>query len=244
MWTRAELKERAKATLKRNYVPCILISLILLFAMGSQQSATVAVGNSGGSRLDTQIYNSMYQTAQTYLLGPTQVLWNNIEIALGGLAGIVCILLKIFVFNPIEVGGCRFFMENTVAAPSVGKAFEIFKSEYYRNVVLTLFIRDIKLILWGALFVFPAIIKYQEYRCVPYLLAQNPGMNQQDAFFCSRSMMYGEKMNAFILDLSFLLWEILSSFTFGLLGIFFVNPYHYATNAELFMTLKQKGTSF
>ena len=51
-------------------------------------------------------------------------------------------------------------------------------------------------------------------------------------------MMKGNKWRAFVLDLSFILWYLLSGLTLGLLGLFFVHPYYEATNAELYQALK------
>lgn len=48
-------------------------------------------------------------------------------------------------------------------------------------------------------------------------------------------------MDAFILDMSFLGWEILSACTFGILGVLYVNPYEEATKAELYAFNKMKG---
>jgi len=57
-------------------------------------------------------------------------------------------------------------------------------------------------------------------------------------------MMMGEKGKAFLLDLSFIGWILLSVFTCGLLLIFYVEPYMFSTSAALYEVLKyQKGTS-
>ena len=57
---------------------------------------------------------------------------------------------------------------------------------------------------------------------VPYLLADYPELSTEEAFRISREMMNGEKMNTFILDLSFIGWYILSSgITCNLVGIFY-----------------------
>ena len=43
-----------------------------------------------------------------------------------------------------------------------------------------------------------------------------------------------------MLDLSFIGWHILSAFTFGLLDLFYTNPYQQQTNAELYDVLKSR----
>ena len=55
--------------------------------------------------------------------------------------------------------------------------------------------------------------------------------------------MKGNKWRAFVLDLSFLLWYLLSALTLGLLGVFFVNPYYEGANAELYHALKAERES-
>ena len=45
-----------------------------------------------------------------------------------------------------------------------------------------------------------------------------------EVFALSREMTMNQKMNIFVLDLSFIPWQLLSSVTLGLAGIFWVNP--------------------
>ena len=54
--------------------------------------------------------------------------------------------------------------------------------------------------------------------------------------------MNGHKMQTFILDLSFIGWNILSAATCGLVGVFYVNPYQFATGAELYKAIKNGQT--
>ena len=75
----------------------------------------------------------------------------------------------------------------------------------------------------------------------PYILSENPGMKREDVFQISKEMMRVHKFDLFILDLSFIGWNILSAMTCGLLGIFFVNPYVEATNAEVYAFNKQEA---
>ena len=90
------------------------------------------------------------------------------------------------------------------------------------------------------LFVIPGIVKGYEYRMIPYLLAEHPEMSTKDAFARSKEMMSGNKWKAFVLDLSFLGWKLLSLLTCGILSVFYVTPYEHATNAALYDALKDK----
>ena len=101
-----------------------------------------------------------------------------------------------------------------------------------------MFLQNLFLGLWTLLFIIPGIVKAYSYRMVPYILADNPEMSSTDIITKSREMMNGHKWDAFVLDLSFLGWLILTALTGGILGIFYVYPYIFETNAELYLALK------
>ena len=101
-----------------------------------------------------------------------------------------------------------------------------------------MFLRDLFVALWTLLFIIPGIVKMYAYSLVPYILAENPEMSGTEAIKLSNEMMKGHKWKAFVLDLSFLGWLLLSVLTLGLVGIFFANPYVYATDAELYKAIK------
>ncbi len=146
-------------------------------------------------------------------------------------------VLKIFVLNPLEAGCRNFLLCNAVGESDLGDIGFGFTPDYWRNVK-TLFLRDLFRFLWGLLLFVPGIIKRYSYRMAPYILADHPELSGKDVLTLSRRMMDGHKWRTFVLDLSFLGWNILSALTFGLLGIFYVNPYRQCTNAELYRELK------
>ena len=73
---------------------------------------------------------------------------------------------------------------------------------------------------------------------VEFISADNPEMSATEVITKSRDMMRGNKWKAFVLDLSFIGWLILTGITAGILGIFYVYPYMYQTDAELYLALK------
>ena len=146
-------------------------------------------------------------------------------------------VLKIFVLNPLEAGCRNFLLRNAVGESDLGDIGFGFTPDYWRNVK-TLFLRDLFRFLWGLLLFVPGIIKRYSYRMAPYILADRPELSGTEVLTLSRQMMNGHKWKTFVLDLSFLGWNILSALTFGLLGVFYVNPYRQCTNAELYRELK------
>ena len=145
--------------------------------------------------------------------------------------------LSAFLTNPVEVGTARFFTRNLNQKAEVKEIAFGFDNNY-RETVKTMFWRDIYTILWGLLLIVPGIVKAYEYRMIPYLLADDPTMTKDRAFAESRAMMRGNKWRAFVLDLSFLGWHILSVFTLGILELFYVAPYEFMADAALYESLR------
>ena len=157
------------------------------------------------------------------------------------LIAIIAILYIILLAEPLLVAERRYFIiasekENT----KMGVMKEIFKRKNWSNVAVIMFFKSFYNFLWY-LTIIGGIIKTYEYRMIPYLLAENPDMNKKEVFARSKQMMKGNKWKTFILDLSFILWEILSTITFGLLDILYVNPYKISTSVELYKTLKENN---
>jgi hypothetical protein len=80
---------------------------------------------------------------------------------------------------------------------------------------------------------------------VPFIQAENPGVPARAVFKLSTRMMKGHRLRAFLFDLSFVGWVLLSALTFGIVGYFWVNPYRIAAQAELYAAVraaaKQRG---
>ena len=103
-----------------------------------------------------------------------------------------------------------------------------------------MFFRDLYTILWTLLFIIPGIVKAYEYRMIPYILSEDPNMDKNEVFAMSKQMMTGNKWKAFVLDLSFILWDILGACTCGILHIFYIEPYKRLTDAGLYQALKDE----
>ena len=227
MWNRAELKMRGNMAFKKNYVSAVVVALLMgIFGTVSGESSARRVSE-----------NSDIYSGNLFNVGMITGL-------LAGIATVVILIVlvaKVFVGNLLKMGGDRFFILNQTAQPGIGTLLDGFRSGHYVNIVLTMFLRDLFTALWSLLLVVPGIVKHYEYLMVPYIIAENPAMDYKEAFQISKQMMDGEKMEAFIMDLSFLGWYLLSAVTCGLLAIFYVNPYVQASFAEMYTFNKQKA---
>lgn len=93
------------------------------------------------------------------------------------------------------------------------------------SVIWCRILMAIKIFLWSLLFVIPGIIAAYRYRFAIYnLLSTEQPISASEAIAMSCKQTQGMKMDLFVLDLSFLGWEILSALTLGILNVW-VLPY-------------------
>ena len=240
-WTRGQLKNNAKMNFYKNYWMCVGMALILTLVLmmepdGPKKEIMLKIRDYTDilPAYGYQGWLSSLFDGLGYWFG---VLWSVFSL----LIALALLLIKIVVGNVVYVGGIRFFIQNRRENPSAGTIFFGFQNGNYGNIALTIFLKDLYTALWTLLLVVPGIIKHYEYRMIPYILAENPTMPREEAFQISRRMMMGQKMDVFVLDLSFIGWFILEKISFGLAGLFFVRPYYETVFAELYEANKQKA---
>ncbi len=252
-WSRRELKERSKAVLRMHYWRIVLVALLLsLLADGDKTPLGViesVVQEQTGSVVEEKepvLYSlglsDTYRIIRDHVLNKqymggivvgTAVFTAFILFLIVAFSGL---LLSIFIINPLEVGSLRFYNRGFDTKPRFKELFHVFEYKY-KNVVSVMCLKDIYTFLWCLLFIVPGIIKSYEYLMVPYILSEHSDMRPKEVFAASRQLMRGQKWKAFVLDLSFLGWVILSGMTFGILGIFFVSPYRALTFTALYRKL-------
>ena len=259
MWKRSELKARAKGSFKRNYWKTVLVSLLLsLLVGGGTTIASDAGSKTGAEEAVTGTYEvtleddqgkgdvsdpdiSELQEFDEATMGPDDAVTIIIAVIVCVIVFLsifaLCAVLFTFVINPFQVGCERFFLRNLNETAQVGNIGYGFDNNY-KNIAKTMFFRDMYTFFWSLLFIIPGIVKAYEYRMIPFLLADNPQMTKEEAFAESKRMMKGQKWRTFVLDLSFLGWNILAALTLGILGVFYVIPYVNQTNAALYETLR------
>lgn len=102
------------------------------------------------------------------------------------------------------------------------------------NRLLVSVIKNIYIFLWKLLLIIPGIVKSYSYAMADFLSLKNPEWDYDRCISQSRIIMDGHKFELFVLDLSFLGWDILSALTLGILGVIYVTPYKMATKVEYF----------
>ena len=78
------------------------------------------------------------------------------------------------------------------------------------------------------------LTRLYSYLMVPFILINKPQLSAKEAMSYSRAIMQGFRWKYFCLRLSFIGWHLLNSFTYGILGIFYVYPYYDAACAGFY----------
>ena len=116
----------------------------------------------------------------------------------------------------------------------------LFKGFNYMGKAIALFLMVIFFtMLWSLLFVIPGIIKAYSYSMAFYILAENPEMTAREALNESKEITKGHKLDLFVLELSFILWGLLATVTFGIAYVY-VLPYMQLTYVNFYHNIKRQ----
>lgn len=149
----------------------------------------------------------------------------------------VALLETIFLGNIVTVGLRGWLLRFWRSEPvSIKELFDCFR--IYKPTLKAMFVAQLYEWLWGLLFWIPGIIKRYAYAMVPYVIYENPNLTPNQAVTLSRKLTRGYKWKLFVLDLSFIGWELLNIVTFGIVGLLYVNPYKSLTHAGAYEQLK------
>lgn len=147
----------------------------------------------------------------------------------------VFLFLLALVSNYISVGYSWFTLRISRRLPAgpanLLDAFNLPLKVLGLSVVISVFT-----FLWLCLLIVPGLIAAYRYRLVFYILFDHPEYGIMQCISESGKMMKGRKWELFVLDLSFLGWQLLSALTMGILLIWTL-PYIFVTLANFYNTL-------
>lgn len=221
MFVRSELKQQAKTFMEKHFPQMFLVCLIaglftgdiinINFSFDTRSIQVIVAGN----------IDFTFTVLSSFLL----------IVGLGA-----SIAITAFIGAPLQQGRTYYFRNITLGNARVEDLLHSFSTNYLHNVKV-LFHRDIRVLLWTLLLIVPGVIKAYEYAFVDYILNAHPEIEPEEALELSSRMTDGLKWDMFVLDLSFILWDLLSDvlsvFTLGLSHVA-LNVYKYQTHAQLY----------
>ena len=225
---RKELKRRARAVYSKYKYEFFVVGILMMLATITVTSE-VSLNDVGESMNIMKVNIGVISIP----VGAALALSGFLVACFGG-------FITILLTNPLKVGEAYYYLHANFEKPSYRDLLKGF--EDYAHVVVVKLLTELKVVLFTLLLIVPGIIKSYEYRLVDFILAEHKGMKAGDAQQLSAEMMWGHKMETFMLDLSFLGWGLLaaiaSAFTLGLANALYT-PYKKETDAQLYLWLKE-----
>jgi len=151
---------------------------------------------------------------------------------------VVGVIATYIITPPLSVGMIMIYLDVTygdnVEVATLFKGFNMMGKSIALFFLILIFT-----MLWSLLFVIPGIIKGYSYSMAFYILAENPDMTAREALNESKLIMNGHKLDFFVLQLSFILWALLTAVTFGIASIY-VMPYQQLTFTNFYHNIKRQ----
>ena len=135
----------------------------------------------------------------------------------------------------------RIFLEGMIYQRVTPQRFVfLLRIKRWLKAAWIMFVKYLLYTLWSLTLV-GMVVKRYSYYLVPYIVAENPDMTARQAITLSRKMMQGHKWECFLFELSFLGWHLLGIITFGLVDLFYTNPYKIASFSEYYARLRAEA---
>lgn len=225
---RAQLKQRAKGLISETKPSPIVVGLILVVIMaltGLISSALTGVDVDEGT-IARYFGTGNFDGFADYI---TARLPSTTALVLDAALDIVTIIIS---------AGFTIFALNVVRgiAASYWNIFDGFAS--FLRIIWLYILEGIFVFLWSLLLIVPGIIAIYRYRQAIYLLLEHPEMSALDCIRESKRLMTGHKAELFVLDLSFILWDLAYSIPWVgyVVGVYYL-PYKELTFALYYKEL-------
>ncbi len=224
IFSRADFKAAAKRSMRSAKPHVMLVSLVYLLITGGLFRITFNFSNIPLSSSSGSISGSHgFHIYPSFFFG-----------------FFLIAMLIAFVFSlltsVVEFGYYRYALNLSRGLPAdISTLFDGFRRGGLKALGLIIVI-SLLTFLWSLLFIIPGIVASYRYSQAIFVLADNP---EADIFYCisrSKQLTKGNKLELFVLDLSFLGWLLLVPFTLGILSLW-LTPYIFVTKAFYFHAL-------
>jgi len=205
-----------------------------------------SVGEDSSAGVIHNVYTSIrtsggIEKAVLYALG-NAILGTSVTTSIIAGATVVATMgVTLFARIPLRISSIRFYVESRIYPHTgVSRLLFVFRSRATLAIGWAAIYKYFWLVVWAFTIIgFP--IKYYSYCMYDYILAENPHANPRQALQLSKTLMKGNRMRAFLLDLSFVPWYFLGLLSFGLVIYFYASPYRYLAFAEFYTRVRAIG---
>lgn len=242
MFDRVAYKIKAKEVYRRFTGNALVAGLVLWFVGASSGSSNAEVQMRAGT--PEGVYNPDYVETVRTALNPVLVLrW--LPIAAGALI-VIAIVVAIILIPASEMA--RRYLRRLSEGDENPDWLEIIKSKQYFRLMLILVLQNLGIIIGFVFLIFPGIYLAYGWRYVGQVAVDHPEYSIGQVFSASMDLTKGNKLNLFVMDLSFFGWNLLvgllAGLTFGILGIvgsIVLSPYVNLTDMIAYDDLKRQA---
>lgn len=186
------------------------------------------------SQSNMWVIRALSSNAAYFERNPGEVIANLILMA------IVMLIVRFFFQNVVNIGLCRYTMENRQQERvRFRRLFAPFHLHNIPNVIWVMLRYYLTIIKWTMLFVVPGIIKAYQLSQVPYLLAENPSIRWKEAKKLSKQMTKGYKWKMFVAKLSYCYMWLLE--LIPVVGILVAVPLEEQLKSEMYFVLRNRA---
>ncbi|MCR4736061.1 MAG: DUF975 family protein [Treponema sp.] len=212
MFDRQKYKQFAKIQLKdRMGIPVLTTFITLAIIL----ACTIPISLSSSNSID---YNSLNTADIEELIGSLSTIYANL-LRSDFLTTLVALIETVLIYGSINM----YLKMSKSPEPVSFNDFTDGLAEFGRAILAYLW-QLLWLTLWTMLFIIPGIIKSYEYKMTYYLACEYKNISVIDALNISKKITRGHKFDLFILDLSFIGWNLLGMISCGV-GFLWIIPY-------------------
>lgn len=228
-----EFRLAARNALRGHWAAAVIAGVIVSVLCGNRQVPEFRLNFTDGS-VSAEV-SAAGQTLFSTDSGFSALLTGAVVVTL--LAALVVSVLYFLVGSAVSVGYARFNLDLTDGVkPDLRTLFP--EMEIWKTAVLMRLAETVIIFFLGLLLVIPGIIAAYTYAMDYYILAEHPDLTAWETMQWSRSLMQGNRLRLFFLDLSFIGWYLLSFVTFGL-SSYAVSPYVEAAHAAFYREISR-----
>ena len=208
----AEIKAGARKLLVENAPRIFFISIIFVFVTTLISELQFRLPGTSAA------YELFLEQVAAGEIPRTELFYLNLRPAGVALMVILWLMLPI-----IEVGFASYCLKTTRGQASEYKDM-LDGFLFFFKVIIIRIVTTVLTLLWSILFFFPGIVAHYRYRQAYYILLDDPKKGALQCIQESKRMMQGNKLELFLLDLSFIGWNLLSLVIMIILPIPFSFP--------------------
>lgn len=222
-------RANARAALRGNWVTAVIVAFLIRVISGSDAAPTIKINFEYNEPVQINVPENMVRLFHDTLGFAMPVLL---------VVSMVVLVVSMIVSGVLDLGSARYNL-NLIDRRGAEIADLFTGIPRFSAALVMHLLRTVLTLVGFLLLLVPGILMTYGFAMAPYILAETEECTGWEALMRSYDMMRGHKLELFWLELTFIGWEILAAFTFGL-GSLVLSPYKAAAQASFYRELSRE----